>query len=192
MTGASSRIRRPRRRRDGGRFWAGAIGPKPNAPAPAVLLPDLERLDDVLEAVLDGILQRGALRLVADLEDRLARLVLGDELHPHAGIRRPAAPDAGAAARLPGIEDIPLDPQVATVLHDLPAELLGPLDPLLEILGARLGRVLAARVLVRGAPCLQRDPLERLEVDAFGEVDPVGLLPLRQLVVALDRKCTRL
>ena len=47
---------------------------KGRAPA-RVVLPDLERLDDVLEAVLDGILQRGALRLVADLEDRLARLV---------------------------------------------------------------------------------------------------------------------
>src|SRR5512135_3099498 len=41
-------------------------------------------------------------------------------------------------------------------------------------------------MLVRGAPRLQRDGLERLEVDTFGEVDPVGLLPLRQLVVVLQ------
>src|SRR5437867_7348721 len=81
-------------------------------------LPRLERLQDLLEAVLHGIVDRRAARLVPDLEDRIALLVLPDELDDGAGVRHPAAPESRAAIRLPGVADVALDRQVAAAGHD--------------------------------------------------------------------------
>src|ERR1035437_3569480 len=159
--------------------------PLSTVPGPGGLLALLEGLDDLLDSVLDGVGHRRTARLLPDLEDDLAAGIPADHFLARPRARHPASPEPCAAARLPGVGDVPLERQIGPFGGDLPSE-LGLLDPPLVEAGSVLGRVPEAGAFPRRTELLDPDRLVGFGIEAFHEVDPVGLFPLDQLVVVLQ------
>ena len=150
-----------------------ALGPERST----ATCPSAMALAHVLEAVLDGVRDRGALGLVPELPDDLAALVLEQQLQADSRVGRPAAPDTGRA---------PLGSQALKTLPSTisSAPFSTTLKPSfsshcsmysLPVAGGVAG--LAALAVV--VEVLDRDGLVLLQA-ALREVDPVGVLALRR------------
>src|SRR6266540_4021147 len=135
----------------------------------------LDRLGDLLQGVLDGVLDCRPPVLVAHFSDDFAARVLQKDFHADPRVRHPSAPDPRSRPRLPGVEHIAFDRQLGPLVAGL-------FEPLFHVLlaGTRgLPRLAAPPVLDE---FLHRDGPVLLQT-ALREVHPVGVLALRELVV---------